>query len=280
MEILSDILQILILYVVIYAILKGARGSRFGQALMGVAVLSTLLAAFTYLFNFYVLAFIIKCMLIYLAFSTVVIFQPEIRRILATVGAFGYLEKSRRAPKDGVLTPEQFTEILFDLAAHRLGALFAIERGISLRGYEDTGVKIDARVSRELVTCIFTPPLPLHDGGMVIRDGRLSSAHCIFPVSNNPDLIRNGMRHRAAVGLSEETDALVIVVSEESGAISIAHNGKLYRYDDPSSETAVRRWITKALVGESREQRFLHRFTEKVQKILFSPINAKGGQKK
>ena len=110
MELLSAILQIGILYVVIYAILKGSRGSRFGQALMGVGVLTTVLAAFTYLFHFYVLALIVKYLLIYIAISTVVIFQPEIRRILATVGAFGFFEKSRRQARNGEITPEQFTE--------------------------------------------------------------------------------------------------------------------------------------------------------------------------
>lgn len=280
MELLSDILQIGILYLIIYTILKGARGSRFGQALMGVGVLTTALAACTYLFHFYVLALIVRYLLIYIAISTVVIFQPEIRRILATVGAFGFFEMTRRNAREGVLTPEQFTEIIFDLAAHRMGALFAVEHGISLRGYEDTGIRIDARMSRELIRSIFTPPLPLHDGGVVIRDGRLSSAHCIFPVSNHPDLIRSGMRHRAAVGLSEETDALVIVVSEERGTVSVAHNGRLYRYDDPSSSAAVRRWITKALLGETRRRRLLQGLGESIQKFLLTPISVKGGKTK
>lgn len=280
METLSAILQIAILYLVIYAILKGARGSRFGQALMGIGILTTVLAVFTYLFHFHVLALIVKYLLLYLSISTVVIFQPEIRRILATVGAFGVFEKGRRARK-GPLSPDQFTEILIDLAAHRMGALFAFERGISLRGYEDTGVKLDALVSRELVNSIFMPPLPLHDGGVVIRDGRIASAHCIFPVSNNPELIRSGMRHRAAVGLSEETDALVIVISEERGTLSIAHNGKLFRYDSnrPDNHAAIRRWVTKALLGESSGTRSLQTLFERLQRFVFKPVAAKKQEK-
>lgn len=278
MELLSAILQIGILYVVIYAILKGARGSRFGQALMGVGVLTTVLAAFTYLFHFYVLALIVKYLLIYIAISTVVIFQPEIRRILATVGAFGFFEKNRRSSHNGEITPEQFTEILEDLAAHRMGALFAFERGISLRGYEDTGVRTDAVITRELIRCVFMPPLPLHDGGAIIRNGRLASAHCIFPVSNNPELIRSGMRHRAAVGLSEETDALVIAISEERGTISVAHNGKIFRYDDPSARASVKRWVTKALLGEPRNRSLLHAAAERIHAFLFKPVFEKGRQ--
>ena len=244
----SAIIQIAVLYLVFYAILKSAKGSRFGQALMGFGILAATLIAFAYLFHFDVLSRIVQFLLVYIAVSTVVIFQPEIRRILAAVGAFGYFEKPKYGP--GVsATPDLVAETLVRLADLRIGALFAFERGISLKGYEETGITLDAVFSRELVTSIFTPPLPLHDGGVVIRSGRLSSAHCIFPVSNNPELISNGMRHRAAVGLSEETDALIIVVSEESGDISVARNGRIFRYSGDQREESLRRWLARALPG-------------------------------
>ena len=242
----SAIVQIAILYFVFYAILKGAKGSRFGQALMGFGILAALLIAFVYLFHFDVLTRIVQFLLIYIAVSTVVIFQPEIRRILSAVGAFGFLEKPKYGPGDAV-TPDLVVETLIYLADKRIGALLAFERGISLRGYEETGVLLDAVFSRGLVTSIFTPPLPLHDGGAVIRNGRLSSAHCIFPVSNNPDLIANGMRHRAAVGLSEDTDALVVAVSEETGDMSVARNGKLFRYTGDQRAESLRRWLARTL---------------------------------
>ena len=242
----SAIVQIAILYFVIYSILKGAKGSRFGQALMGFGILASLLIAFAYLFHFDVLTRIVQFLLIYIAVSTVVIFQPEIRRILATVGAFGFLEKPKYGPGDAA-TPDLVVDTLIYLADKRIGALLAFERGISLRGYEDTGVLLDAVFSRGLVTSIFTPPLPLHDGGAVLRNGRLSSAHCIFPVSNNPNLITSGMRHRAAVGLSEDTDALVVAVSEETGDISVARNGKLFRYSGEQRAESLHRWLARAL---------------------------------
>ncbi|MBR3958244.1 MAG: diadenylate cyclase [Kiritimatiellae bacterium] len=242
----SAIAQIAILYFVFYAILKGAKGSRFGQALMGFGILAALLIAFVYLFHFDVLTRIVQFLLIYIAVSTVVIFQPEIRRILSAVGAFGFLEKPKYGPGDAA-TPDLVVETLIYLADKRIGALLAFERGISLRGYEETGVLLDAVFSRGLVTSIFTPPLPLHDGGAVLRNGRLSSAHCIFPVSNNPDLIANGMRHRAAVGLSEDTDALVVAVSEETGDISVARNGKLFRYTGDQRAESLRRWLARTL---------------------------------
>ena len=242
----SAIIQIAILYAVIYAILKAAKGSRFGQALTGVGILAAAMFAFTYVFHFDVLSQIVRALLVYLAISTVVIFQPEIRRILSQVGAFGFFEKSK-TDANGAATPEYVTETILKLAEKRIGALIAFERGISLRSYEDTGVLVNADFSRELVTCIFTPPLPLHDGGMTIRDGRIRAAHCVFPVSNNPELIVSGMRHRAAVGLSEETDSLVIVVSEESGTISVAHNGRLMRYAGADAASAIQRWVNRAM---------------------------------
>ena len=249
----SAIVQIAILYVVIYSILKYAKGSRFGQVLMGVGLLSAAMIAFTFVFKFDVLSIIVKSLLVYLAISTVVIFQPEIRRVLGQVGAFGFLDKPKYAA-DGSATPAFIVQTIVSLADRRIGALIAFERGISLRSYEATGVALDAMLSRELVEAIFTPPLPLHDGGMTIRNGRIASAHCVFPISNNPDLITSGMRHRAAVGLSDETDALVVVVSEETGSVSVAHNGRLIRYTGEQRAQSLTRWVSKAMPEGARHK--------------------------
>ncbi len=244
----ADAAQIAILYVVFYTLLKAARGSRVGQALMGGALLFGALIAFTFLFHFDVLARLLQGLLIYLAISSVVIFQPEIRRMLTALGALLFADQARAFDPSRV-TPESVTDVLFALAQRHIGALIAFERGISLRGYEASGVALDALVSPSLVISIFTEPMPLHDGGIVFRCGRVSSAHCVFPVSHRMELSESGMRHRAAVGLSEETDALVAVVSEETGMISIAHNGRLVRFPDlsPATHTALLRWMRKAM---------------------------------
>ena len=246
-----DAVQIAILYLVFYSVLKAARGSRFGQVLMGAGILVAALAAFTFLFRFDVLQKILSGLLIYFALSTVVLFQPEIRRILETVGAVLTEDKKRREPTAGEIgLPERLADILFLLAKRRMGALVAIERAISLKGYETTGIALDAQISTELMVSVFTPPLPLHDGGVIIRGGRLAAAHCLFPVSDNQfGLSASGMRHRAAVGISEETDALALVVSEERGLISVAHNGRLTRYPDLSADTrkALVRFIGKVV---------------------------------
>ena len=263
----SAIAQVFILYLAIYAILKRARGSKVGQALMGVGVIAALAAVFTLVFHFDVLGEILRLLLIYLALSTVVIFQPEIRRILSEVGAFGYLDRPKYNP-DGTATPHYVVETVLALSDAKMGALIAFERGISLRSYEESGVRLDAAFSRELVRAVFTPPLPLHDGGMTIRNGRIASAHCVFPVSNNAELAVSGMRHRAAVGLSEETDALVVVVSEERGSVAIAHNGKIFRYAGENRRAALERWIATAMRNPSDRRSLLQLLAARLQNRL------------
>ena len=247
-ELVGDIVQIAILYLAIYSILKAARGSRFGQVLTGVGVLFGISIAFTYLFQFDVLARILQMLLMYLALSSVVIFQPEIRRILATIGSLLFSESQVSFDRRRV-TPEMLTDAILELSSRKIGALIAFERAISLRGYEESGIQLDAIPSQELFISIVTEPLPLHDGGVTMRNGRIASAHCLFPVSANPKLSGSGMRHRAAVGLSEETDALVIAVSEETKSVSIAHNGRIVRYAASDSETrsSLLRWMRKAM---------------------------------
>lgn len=267
MEFISPIIQIIILWFSIYAILKRAKGSRFGQALMGVGILVTILALFTYLLNFTVLAALIKYLLIYFAISSVVIFQPEIRRFLATIGALGNFDRQSQSYDNDKLTPESFTEIIKELSINKMGALFAFERGISLRGYEETGVRLDAVISPELIVTIFTPPLPLHDGGAIIRNGRLASAHCLFPVSHNSALARNGMRHRAMVGISEETDAVSIMVSEETGNVCVAYKGKLVTFKQGCDPDIITRWIRKAIPDDSSESNFFPKQIKSLKKF-------------
>jgi len=246
----NDVMQILILYIGIYALIRFVRGTRNAQVLLGFCVLVVSLLLFTYLFRFDVLARVVYFLLIYLALSMVVVFQQEIRRMLALVGGqrlFGR-QYVLREPS----APEKLCQAVAYLAQARIGALVAVERGISLCSYEDSGVKLNALVTHELLISVFTPPLPLHDGGIILRDGRIAAAHCLFPVSNQAELATSGMRHRAAVGLSEETDAVVVVVSEETGKISVAHNGRLHRYSDEKVEKVLLRWLKKAMPHETR----------------------------
>lgn len=251
----SDGIQIFLLYLAVYALIRYVKGTRSAQVLLGFCVLVVSLLLFTYLFRFDVLARVVYFLLIYLALSMVVVFQQEIRRMLAMVGG-QRLFKPYALRQEQV--PEKLCRCILNLSRARIGALVAVERGISLCGYEDSGVKLNALVSHELLISIFTPPLPLHDGGIIMREGRIAAAHCLFPVSNQSELITSGMRHRAAVGLSEETDAVIIVVSEETGQISAAYNGRLHRYDEQDNvEKIILRWLRVAMPNERHRSQTL-----------------------
>ena len=247
----NDIMQIFILFLVIYSVIRVVKGTRSAQVLLGFCVTVVSLLLFTYVFNFEVLARVVYFLLIYLALSMVVVFQQDIRRMLALVG--GQRLFSRQYALSKVPVTEILTKSVINLSRKRIGSLIAIERGISLRGYEESGIQLNAVLSHELLVSIFTPPLPLHDGGIVIREGRISAAHCLFPVSNKSELISSGMRHRAAVGLSEETDAVIFVVSEETGTISIAYNGKLHKYTHKDNVSKImHRWLRVAMPRQKR----------------------------
>lgn len=245
----NDVMQILILYMGVYALIRFVRGTRNAQVLLGFCVLVVFLLLFTYIFNFDVLARVVYVLLIYLALSMVVVFQQEIRRMLALVGGQRLFDRGHVLGHESV--PEKLCRCVMHLARAKIGALIAVERGISLGSYEDSGVKLNALVSHELMVSIFTPPLPLHDGGIIMRNGRIAAAHCLFPVSNQSELAVSGMRHRAAVGLSEDTDAVIVVVSEETGKIAVAHNGRLHRYGDDKVEKILLRWLKKSMPYET-----------------------------
>lgn len=248
----NDVVQIAILYLGVYALIRYVKGTRSAQVLLGFCILVMLLFALTFFFRFDVLARVVYFLLIYLALSLLVVFQQDIRRVLALVGGQRLFLRQDSKPREETRTlPETLSRSLMRLARVKMGALVAIERGISLRGYEDSAVKLDAVVSHDLLVSIFTPPLPLHDGGIIIRDGRIAAAHCLFPLSNQMELAASGMRHRAAVGLSEETDAVILVVSEETGKIAVAHHGRLHRYPDAKVERLLLRWLRKAMPEEA-----------------------------
>ena len=174
-----------------------------------------------------VIGWLLKSVAAVMAFSTIVIFQPEIRQALARLGStrfFSFSTTEQRAFLD------ELTEAVIHLSKKRFGALFAIERNINLEDYSETGVFLDGELSSELTATIFFPKTALHDGGMVIAQERVEAAGCVFPVSHREMQDRSlGLRHRAGLGISEETDALAIVVSEETGSISLCLDGTMER---------------------------------------------------
>jgi diadenylate cyclase len=161
--------------------------------------------------------------------ALLIIFHPEIRQGLAHLGQ-GHLFVATLREEELDYMLREITKVAETLSKDKVGALIAIEKNDSLAAYIESGVLIDARVSAELIEAIFTPNNPLHDGGLIIQHGRIVAAGCLFPLTQNQDLSRIfGTRHRAALGLSEESDALIIIISEERRDISLVYRGRLYK---------------------------------------------------
>jgi len=218
--------EIGILAVVLYYIYLYLRGTHGARILIGLALVFLTLTFFSQLFDLTVIGWILRSLSVFLAVALVVIFQPELRRALTDLGSHPFFTSAFEKRE----TIEEITDTVFEIASKGFGALLAVEREISLKSFIETGVHVDAEFSKELVLTIFQPKTVLHDGGLVVRNDRIEAAACIFPLTQREDLDRNlGLRHRAALGLCEESDALAIVVSEETGQVSICHNGILER---------------------------------------------------
>lgn len=218
--------EILILSIIFYFLLKFFRGTRGSAILTGLAILFAVLIVITKFTNLLILNWFLQKLMVYLALALVVIFQPEIRRALARIGQQGNFVpgKARKALVDPI------TDAILLLASHKIGALVAIEREVATKAIQDTGTMMDSEVSAELLAALFYPGAPLHDGGVIISEERIAAAGCVFPLTQRTDVARNlGTRHRAAIGMTEESDTVVLVVSEETGVISIAYNGRLKR---------------------------------------------------
>ena len=219
--------EIGVLWLLIYQIFRVFRSTRGARILIGLAVVVIVLTLASQLLELKVIEWIIKSAAAILAFGLLIIFQPELRNALARLGSTNLFSFSTRHQQEFL---DALADAVAKLSNKRFGALFAIERNISLEDYESTGVTIDAQLSVELVTTIFHPKTALHDGGMILSQERVEAAGCIFPVSQKELSDRAlGLRHRAGFGISEDTDAVAIVVSEETGAISILVDGKMLR---------------------------------------------------
>jgi diadenylate cyclase len=224
----KPVTEIIILWVIIYQIMLFFEGTRALQALHGIIIL---LLAFFILqrFDFTVLNWLFKKLFGISVIAILIIFHPEIRQGLAFLGKRQVFKNNLQDQELDILV-KQIAQACENLAQNKLGALIAIEKTDSLSAYIQSGEIIDSRVCADLIEAIFTPNNPLHDGGLIISRGRIAAAGCIFPLAINQELSRVfGTRHRAALGLSEETDAILIVVSEERRDISIIYRNKFYK---------------------------------------------------
>jgi diadenylate cyclase len=219
-------IEIALLAMAIYYGYLYFRGTRGAKVLTGLAILFISLTLVSQILNLTVISWLLRSLTAFLAIALVVIFQPELRRALAELGSSQFFSSATQKRE----TIDVITDAVFELASKQTGALLAIERDTAIRSFAESGVSIDCEISQELLLTIFFPKTPLHDGGVIIRNDRIIAAACIFPVSQREDLDRTlGLRHRAGLGITEESDAIAIVVSEETGNISICHRGKIER---------------------------------------------------
>jgi diadenylate cyclase len=223
-----DVIDILIVSILIYEALKLIRGTRATQMVIG-SLLVLLLFYVSRRLPLPTVRWMVGALLTYVVFGAIVLFQSDIRRALAGLGQapfFRYLARTTRAAE----TIEEVVTAAELLARRRIGGLIAIEREIGLRNFVESGIPVDATVSYDLLTTIFQPGTPLHDGAVIIQEDRIAAASCFLPLAVHPKLDRDlGTRHRAAIGLTEESDAVAVVVSEERGEISLSLQGRLYR---------------------------------------------------
>jgi diadenylate cyclase len=223
-----DVLDILAVSVLVYEGLKLIRGTRAVQMAVG-SMLVVVLFYMSQLAPLQTLNWLIRNALVYVAFAAIVIFQSDIRRALAHLGQapfFRYLTRSHTSDE----TIEEVVVAATMLAQQRVGAILALEREIGLRNYIESGIPLDATLTYDLLLTIFKPGSPLHDGAAILQEGRVAAAACFLPLTVNPRLSRElGTRHRAAIGLTEESDAVAVVISEETGKISIALDGQIDR---------------------------------------------------
>ena len=234
-----DGVEIIILAALAYHGYLFFRATRGARILTGLLVLLLSLALISLLLELSVISSLLQRFSVFLAIALVVIFQPELRRVLAELGSSRIFSFNRPDPE----ALDLLFEAMQQLSARRCGALFALKRGIDLKA--ESGVELDAVISSELITTIFHPKTTLHDGGVIIDQGRIAAAGCVFPVSQRDVQDRAiGLRHRAGMGVTEETDAIALVVSEESGALSLCYQGRLEHDLEPDE---LRRRINEIL---------------------------------
>lgn len=237
---LMDVIDIGIVAFVFYKILMLIKETRAEQLIKGLIILLVMLKLSEWA-KLYVVHYILMNTMTLGVVALLIVFQPELRRALEYIGRSKFLSKSMDATDEGFNSMvSNLVNAVISLSREKIGALIVIERETGLNEIIQTGVKIDGQVSSGLLINVFIPNTPLHDGAVIIRRDRLMAAGCFLPLSETQSISKElGTRHRAAIGIAEQSDAIVIIVSEETGTISVAMNGKLTRHLDANGLTAV-----------------------------------------
>lgn len=221
----QDLIDIFIVSFIIYKVFLLVKGTRAARMLIGVGVLLTL-SLISRLLELYTLDWLIQSFWTQIVIVLIILFQPEIRKALAQMGETPLFHRFSSAEE--MKTIEEIVKASQALSNKKIGALIVFERDVSLAEYIEIGVPLDAKVTKELLMSIFHPTSPIHDGSVIIKGNKVLAAGCFLPIKLGADLSKTyGTRHRAAIGITEETDAVAVIISEETGAISLAVHGKL-----------------------------------------------------
>ncbi len=249
---LFDLLDIGLVAFIIYRIILLIKGTRAVQMLLGLAVILIVYVA-SQLGGLYTLHWLLDNFLSSIILVIVVLFQNDIRRALIHVGRNPFFADLSYKEETEVM--EELVKACVNMANKRIGALVVIERETGLKDFLEVGVEIDARVASDLITSIFLPYSPIHDGALVIQQGRMTRAGCFLPLTQNPDISKAlGTRHRAAIGLTELVDAVAIVVSEETGKISVVVGGRITRDLDSTSLKRVLKRLLEPQMAKKKKK--------------------------
>ena len=238
----QDGLDIFLLAIGVYSLVQLIRGTRAVPMLIGIGMVYALYF-FSMVFEIYTVNVLLNQLLQWAPVLLIIVFQNDLRRLLTQVGTGPLFSPRDRMAQGQSL--EELVRAVSHLAGRRVGALIVLQNEVGLNEYIDVGTRLDARVSRELITSIFLPESPIHDGALIIQNGRITAAGCFLPLTTNPNVSKTlGTRHRAAIGLTEETDAMVIVCSEEDGTISLVREGTITRdVDSGTLRTTLQRLL-------------------------------------
>lgn len=255
MDLITFIIDITIVILLVYKFIGLVKGTRALQLLKGITLL-IIITILSSIFNLRILNFILTSFMTYGVILLIIMFQPELRRGLEQLGSnkinkfFGIEEEIANKMKENIY---KLVITTTELSQSRIGALIVIERSIKLKDIIDTGIYIGAEISPQLLVNIFEPRTPLHDGAVIISESKIMSAACMLPLANDKNIPKRlGTRHRSALGISKETDAIVVVVSEETGKISVAKDGTLIA---DLKEDALKQILIKNLVPKIEDKK-------------------------
>jgi diadenylate cyclase len=245
----QDVLDIILVSIILYRMILIVKGTIAARMLAGVAVLLLALFLAKYM-QLYTMDWLIQSFWTQVVIAIIVIFQPEIRKALAQMGESSFLQSFTSAEE--LKSLDEIVKATVALANRKIGALIVIERDVSLREYVEIGTQLDAKVNKDLLLSIFHPSSPIHDGAIVIKGNRISAAGCFLPIRLGTAVSKTyGTRHRAGIAITEETDAVAVIISEETGTISLAIDGKI---NAPLDMGKLRDMLTKLFTEQKKSK--------------------------